>query len=188
MAPPPPRAPAPPRERQSGEQGERFELLKMLRIAERAVAHAEGAVAAAVRARDRAKAAWEYAREHYSNPHRSAQIPDDRWAAWNQQEKAALDAARLHCLAAARATGEPEEALFWAKHEAKEARFELDEFEKAQRRQGRRRAQEAEDAEKWVQIKEMIEENHTLHVPNNPDYWEPDAWEYEQLHRLWKLQ
>ena len=84
--------------------------------------------------------------------------------------------------AAGRAIGEPEQALYWAKHEAKEARIELDEYEKELRRQGRRQAQEQLDAqlesEKWEQIKEMIAENHTLYAPNDPEYWSPTAWEY----------
>jgi hypothetical protein len=184
MPPPPPRpppAPAPPR------NPERLERLKLLRAAETLVSNAEGAFAAAVRARDQAKAAWEYAREHYSNPHRSAQIPEERWAAWDKQEKAALEAARVRYTAAERAIGEPEQALYWAKYEAKEARIELDEYEKAQRREGRQRLLEAQEAEKWVQIKEMIAENHTLYAPTDPEYWEPDAWEYAQIHRMWKL-
>ena len=90
--------------------------------------------------------------------------------------------------AAERAIGEPKQALYWAKHEAKEARIELDEFEKAQRRQGRRQAREAEEAEKWEQIKEGIAYNNTMYAPGDPEYWEPDAWEYSQLvHRMWKL-
>lgn len=67
--------------------------------------------------------------------------------------------------AAERAIGEPKQALYWAKHEAKEARIELDEFEKAQRRQGRRQAREAEEAEKWEQIKEGIAYNNTMLCP-----------------------
>ena len=182
--PPPPRlppAPAPPR------NPERLERLKLLREAETLVSNAEGAFAAAVRARDQAKAVWEHAREHYSNPHRSAQIPEERWAAWDKQEKSALEAARVRYTAAERAIGEPEQALYWAKFEAKEARIELDEYEKAQRREARQQLHEAQEAEKWVQIKEMITENHTLYAPTDPEYWEPDAWEYAQIHRMWKL-
>ena len=184
MPTPPPRPPPAPAPRNP----ERLERLKLLREADALVSNAEGALATAIRARDQAKAAWEYAGEQYSNPHRSAQIPEDRWAAWDKQEKAALDAARVRYTAAEWAIGDPEQALFLAKHEAKEARFELDEFEKEQRRQGRRQAREAEEAEKWEQIKEGIAYNNTLHAPSDPGYWEPDAWEYTQLHRLWKLQ
>ena len=82
----------------------------------------------------------------------------------------------------------PEQDLVWAKLEAQEARIELDEYEKEQRRQCRRRAQEAEDAEKWEQIKEGIAHNNALYPPGDPGHWEPDAWEYAQLHRMWKLQ
>ncbi|MDC0525790.1 hypothetical protein OAO87_02230 [bacterium] len=182
MPPPPPRVPPPPPPR-----SERVERLKLLREAEKLVSNAEGALTAANRARDQAKAAWEHARERYSNPHRSAQIPEDRWAAWDKQEKAALEAARVRYTAAERAIGEPEQALYWAKYEAKEARIELEEYEKAQRREGRQRLVEAQEAEKWEQIREMIAENHALHAPTDPEYWEPDAWEYAQLHRMWKL-
>ena len=79
--PPPPRPPPAPAPRNP----ERLERLKLLREAERLVSmNAEGALAAANRARDQAKVAWEHARERYSNPHRSAQIPEDRWAAWDK--------------------------------------------------------------------------------------------------------
>ena len=143
---------------------------------------------AANRKRDHAKAAWEYALEQSRNPHRSAQIPEERWAAWDKQEKATLESARARYIAAEWAIGGPEQALVWAKLEAKEARFDLDEYEKELRRQGRRRAREAEEEEKWEQIKEDIECNNTMHPPGDPGHWEPDAWEYAQLHRMWKLQ
>ena len=188
MPPPPlpprpavPPAPAP-------RNPERLERLKVLREAERLLSNVEGALAAANRARDQAKAAWEYALEQSRNPHRSAQIPEERWAAWDKQEKAALEAARVRYTAAEKAIGEPEQALVWAKLEAKEARIELDEFEKEQRRQGRRQAQEQLEDLKWEQIKEMVAENHSLHGPDDPEYWSPTAWEYAQLMRMWKLQ
>jgi hypothetical protein len=41
----------------------------MLRIAEGAVTYSEGALAAAIRERERAKEGWEYARSQFSNPH-----------------------------------------------------------------------------------------------------------------------
>ena len=73
-------------------------------------------------------------------------------------------------------------------HRPARLRIELEEYEQAQRREGRQRLVEAQEAEKWEQIRDMIAENHTLHAPTDPEYWEPDAWEYAQLHRLWKLQ
>ena len=85
--------------------------------------------------------------------------------------------------AAERAIGEPEQALYWAKHEAKEARIELDEYEKELRRRSRRQAQEQLEDMKWEQIKEMIAENHSLHAPGDPEYWSPTAWDYAQLMR-----
>ena len=181
-APPPPRPPPAPAPRNS----ERVERLKLLRAAEALVSNAEGALAAANRERDQAKAAWEYALEQSRNPRRSVQIPEERWAAWDKQEKVALEAARQHYVAAERAIGQPEQALVWAKLEAKEARIELDEFEKEQRRQGRRQAQELEEAEKWDQIKEGIEHNNAMHAPGDPDYWDPDVQELMFLHSKWK--
>ena len=182
--PPPPQPPPAPAPRNP----ERLERLKLLREAERLLSNAKGALAAANRKRDHAKAAWEYALEQSRNPHRSAQIPEERWAAWDKQEKATLESARARYIAAEWAIGGPEQALVWAKLEAKEARFDLDEYEKELRRQGRRRAREAEEEEKWEQIKEDIECNNTMHPPGDPGHWEPDAWEYAQLHRMWKLQ
>ena len=170
MPPPPPRPPQP-APAPAPRNPERLERLKLLREVERLVSNTEGALAAANRARDQAKAAWEYALEQSGNPHRSAQIPEERWAAWDKQEKAALEAARVRYTAAEKAIGEPEQALVWAKLEAKEARIELDEFEKEQRRQGRRQAQEQLEDLKWEQIKEMVAENHSLHGPDDPEYW-----------------
>ena len=85
------------------------------------------------------------------------------------------------------AIGQPEQALYWAKYEAKEARIELDDYEKEQRREGRQRLQEAmqkaEDEEKWRRIEEGIRMNHQLNAPGDPEYWDPDAWELGQLFR-----
>ena len=46
---------------------------------------------------------------------------------WDKQEKATLESARARYIAAEWAIGGPEQALVWAKLEAKEARFDLDE-------------------------------------------------------------
>ena len=136
MPPPPPRVPPPqPPAAQASRDPERLELLKALRAAEAVVSRAECAVAAAKRERDKAKAAWDYAREHASNPHRIAQIPDDKWAAWSKKSSSEMEDARVRYCAAERAIGDPEDALFWAKHELKEARFDLDEYEKERGRQ-----------------------------------------------------
>ena len=96
-------------------------------------------------------------------------------------------AARVRYTAAERAITEPEQTLYWAKYEAKEARIELDEYEQAQRREGRQRLLEAQEAEKWEQIKEGIAHSNVMYPPGDPGHWEPDAWEYAQLHRMWKL-
>ena len=188
MPPPPPRAPPRPPPAPPPRNPERLERLKLLRAAETLVSNAEGALAAATRARDQAKSAWDYALEQSRNPHRSAQIPEDRWAAWDKQEKAALETARARYVTAERAIGGPEQDLVWAKLEAKEARIELEEYEKELRRQSRMQAREAEEAEKWEQIKEGIDYNNAMYAPGDPEHWEPDAWEYAQLHRMWKLQ
>jgi hypothetical protein len=47
--------------------------------------------------------------------------------------------------------------------EAKEARIELDEFEKACRREGRKRARDFLEQEKWQQIREGINYNNRMH-------------------------
>ena len=99
-----------------------------------------------------------------------------------------MDACGARRVATERAVGAAEDALFWTKHAAKEARIEYDEYEKEQRRKGRMLRKEAEEAEKWSQIKEGIDQNNALYAPGDPEYWAPDVWEYSQLHRLWKLQ
>ena len=187
MPPPPPRPP--PRPPQPPPRSERVELLKALREAEAVVIQAEGAVAATKRDRDQAQVAWQYAREQAANRHVISQISDDKlkWKAWNQQQETNMQICRARLRAAVDAVGAAEQAQFWAKHEAKEARIEYDEYEKAQRREGRRRAKEAEEEKKWRQIAEGINHNNAMHAPGDPKYWEPDAWEYTQLHRMWKL-
>ena len=94
----------------------------------------------------------------YSNPRRNAQIPEERRAAWDKQEKAALDAARERYIAAERAIWPYEKAVREAKFAADEARRDLDEYEKEQRRRGRRMAQEIVNEEKWEQIRGAIAE------------------------------
>eukprot|EP00966_Prymnesium_polylepis_P237013 5481509-Prymnesium_polylepis.1 len=91
-------------------------------------------------------------------------------------------------MAAVRAIGEPEDALFWAKHEAKEARIDLDEYEKGQRRQARRATQEFVNAEKWEQIGGAIAENNALYIPGDPEYIALTVEGYTKLHSRWKLQ
>ena len=181
MPPPPPRPP--PRPPQPPPRSERVELLKALREAEAVVIQAEGAVAATERDRDQAQAAWQYALEQVANPHVISQIWDDKlkWKAWNQQQETNMQICRARLRAAVDAVGAAEQAQFWAKHEAKEARIEYDEYEKAQRREGRRRAKEAEEEKKWRQIAEGINHNNAMHAPGDPKYWEPDAWEYTQV-------
>eukprot|EP00966_Prymnesium_polylepis_P158305 3659189-Prymnesium_polylepis.1 len=57
-----------------------------------------------------------------------------------------------------------------AKFEAEEARRDLDEYEKEQRRQGRRMAQEFMNQDKWEQIDEAITANNALYNPGDPEY------------------
>ena len=123
-APPPPRAACVPRQRvePTAPSDERLKLLKALRAAEGAVAEAEGGVAAANRERDKAKVAWEHALQEHQNPHRAAQISDDRWDEWREECLDALEVVRQRYSAAMRALGDPEEALHRAKFELKEAR------------------------------------------------------------------
>ena len=151
------------------------------------MSNTEGALAAANRARDQAKAAWEYALEQSRNPRRSAQIPEERRAAWDKQERSTLEAARQRYIAAERAIGEPEQALVWAKLDAKEARIELDEFEKAQRRQAREAARESINEQKWAQIGEAIAHNNATCNPGDPDYIALTVEGYTKLHSRWKL-
>ena len=74
-----------------------------------------------------------------------------------------------------------------AKHEAKEAHIELDEYEAELRRKGRFQRKQAEEADKWSQIAQGIAANNAMHSTDDPEYWEPDAWELTQLHGMWKL-
>jgi hypothetical protein len=181
-----PPAPAP--------NGERLQLLKAVRAAEAAVSQAECALAAAKRDRDKARAAWEYAREQASNKHVIDQIWDkpDEWAAWTKQNDSNMEAARARLLAAERAIGPPEDALHWAKHEANEARFELKEYERERSRQDvwqlRMADMDAEHEEKVRQIEAGIANNNALYNPGDPGYWDPDAREAALLYRLWKVQ
>ena len=193
MPPPPPRVPPPrPPAARASRDPERLELLKALRAAEAVVSQAECAVAAAKRDRDKAKAAWDYAREQASNPHRVAQIPDDKWAAWSKNSSSEMEAARLRYCASERAIGDPEQALFWATHELKEARFDLNEYEKERGRQEAWQMQmanmDAEHEEKVRQIEAGIADNNALCSPGDPEYWDPDPQEAAILYRLWKLQ
>jgi hypothetical protein len=71
----------------------------------------------------------------------------------------------------------PEDTLFsgiWAKHEAKEARIDLDEYEKERRRQDAKALQMADMAaaheEKVRQIEEGIAANNALYNPGDPEY------------------
>ena len=134
----------------------------------------------------------EYVLQQPSNPYRVAQIPDDRWAQWNKQEQDKVEAACVRYMAAEHAIGGPEDALFWAKHEAKEARFDLDEYEKERSRQDAWQAQmammDAEHEEKVRQIEEGIAQNNAMCSPGDPEYWDPTPQEARMLYRLWKLQ
>ena len=194
MPPPPPHMPPPPQPTaaRASRDPERLELLKALLAAEAVVSQAECAVADAKRARDHAKAAWDYAREHASNPHRIAQIPEDKWAAWSKKSSGEVEAARLRYCASERAIGDPEQALFWATHELKEARFDLNEYEKERGRQDAWQMQmakmDAEHEEKVRQIEAGIAHNNALYNPGDPGYWDPDAREAALLYRLWKVQ
>ena len=191
--PPPPRMPPPqPPAAPPSRDPERLELLKAVRAAEAVVPQAECALAAAKRNRDKAKAAWEYAREQASNPHRIAQIPDDKWAAWSKRTSSEMEDARLRYCAAERAIGEPEDALFWAKHELKEARFDLDEYAKERSRQDawslKMAMMDAEHEEKVSQIEAGIAHNNAMCNPGDAEYWDPDPQEAAILYRLWKVQ
>ena len=159
----------------------------MFRAAEKAVAHAEGAFAAANRERDRAKAAWEYALSESRNPRRAAQIPEERWAQWEKQEASKLEAARVRYTAAERAIWPYEKAMREAKFEAEEARRDLDEYEKEQRRRGRRMAQEFMNQDKWEQIDEAITANNALYNPGDPEHIALTVEGYTKLHSRWKL-
>ena len=174
--------------------GERLQLLKALRAAEAAVAQAECAFAAAKRDRDKAQAAWQYVREQAPNVHVIDQIWDkpDKWAAWNKQNNSNMEAARARLLVAERAIGPPEDALHWAKHEANEARIELEEYEKERSRQDAWQLQmadmDAEHEENVRQIEAGIANNNALYNPGDPGYWDPDAREAALLYHLWKVQ
>ena len=80
---------------------------------------------------------------------------------------------RHRLLAAERTIGDAEEAQFLAKHEAKEARIELDEYEAELRRKGRFQRKQAEEADKWSQIAQGIAANNAMHSTDYPEYWEP---------------
>jgi hypothetical protein len=152
------------------------------------VAEAECAVAAAKRQREKAQAAWEYAREQASNPHRIAQLAGtDRWAAWDKEQNSNMDACGMRRCAAERAVGDAEMGLFQAQYEAKEARIELTEYEEAQREQAARQLRAADEQEKWSQIAQGLASNNAMCTPDDPEYWEPDADELLRLHSLWKL-
>ena len=107
-----------------------------------------------------------------------------------------MEAARTRYVAAERAMGDPEQALFWAKHEAKEARFDLNEYEKERSRQDAWQMQmaniDAEHEEKVRQIEAGLAANNALcnpgSGPGDPGYWDPTPQEAGILYRLWKLQ
>ena len=188
--PPPPPCPPPPRlppPSQSPPPTERCQLLMMVRAAEKAVIHAEGAVADAKREREQAQGGWDYARAQYSNPHRIAQISEDRWTQWSKEERSKLDAAGVRLNAAVRLISDCEMALFAAKDVLKEARFDLDEYEKDQRRQARRVAQEFVNEQKWEHIGEAIANNNALCNPGDPEYIALTVEGYTKLHSRWKL-
>ena len=100
-----------------------------------------------------------------------------------------MEAARLRYCAAERDIGGPEQALFWATHELKEARFDLDEYEKERGRQDTWQLQmanmDAEHEEKVRQIEEGIAANNALCIPGDPGYWDPTPQEAGILYRLW---
>ena len=188
MPPPPPRPPRPPQPPpQPPAPSERQELHMMLRAAEKAVAHGEGAFAAANRERDQAKAAWEFVLSETRNPRRAAQIPEERRAQWEKQEASRLEAARVRYTAAERAIWPYEKAVREAKFEAEEVRRDLDEYEKEQRRQGRMMAQEFVNEGKWEQIRGSIAANNALHNPGDPEYIALTVEGYTKLHSQWKL-
>ena len=92
--------------------------------------------------------------------------------------------------AAQRAMGEPEDALFWAKHEAKEARFDLDQYEKECRRREdsaiRSGLLQAAHDRKVRQIEASIAANNALCNPGDPEYWDPGAGEAAILYDRWR--
>ena len=86
-----------------------------------------------------------------------------------------MEAARLRYCAAERAIGPPEDALFWAKHELKEARFDLDWYEKERGRQdaclAEAKAKLAEQeaavcrAEKWAAFQARLDDHFLNYTP-----------------------
>ena len=178
MPPPPPPPPAAP-----ARCGERLKLLKALRAAESLVADARCVFAAAKRDHDKARAAWDYVREtqHRELPHRAAQFStDEQWKKFDLMCNNELDAARVRLNAAARAIHPPEDALWCAEDEAEEARFELDQYEKARARKEKVDLEMAESDERCRRHDKVM----SILLGSQ----EPDVWEFPQLHRLWKLQ
>ena len=86
------------------------------------------------------------------------------------------------------AVGDAEEADDWAKFELMEARIELKEHDDERARKAEYEREQADSAEKWSQIAQGIRSHNACYNNWDPKYWEPDAGELLQLHRLWKLQ
>ena len=178
VEPPPPAA-----------SGERLELLESLLAAEKGAADADCALAAAKRQRDRARANWEYVREQAGNPHRLAQLTTEaQWDAHDERCRSDMDASRSRLLAAERAVADAEEADYWAKHEMKEARFDLKVHDEECARKAEYARERAASDEKFAQIRQRINSHNALYNTWDREYWNPDALEILQLHRLWKLQ
>ena len=106
---------------------------------------------------------------------------------WSKEERSKLDAAGVRLNAAVRLISDCEMALFAAKDVLKEARFDLDEYEKDKRRQARRVAQEFVNEQKWEQIGEAIANNNALCNPGDPEYIALTVEGYTKLHSRWKL-